>query len=159
MASQGHFYGSESGGKLYKIYVTDGALCGAKVAGQIYDEQTARVVTMQFGLLGMLLGGIYAKRAIKKREATEANYDAMEAGGPPFLTADKVNFSLGPAKISKIEINGKRKGVKNMLKSQAAMEVQLADGKKRRFMLVGDQNIEYIRNLVSKIVPATSIVE
>lgn len=159
MASQGHFYGMESGGKLYKIYVTDGALCGAKVAGQIYDEQTARMVTMQFGLLGIILGGIYAKRAIKKREETEAKYDAMEAGGPPFLTADKVNFSLGPAAISKIEINGKRSGIKNVLKSQAALEMQLATGKKRKFILIGDQNIEYIRNLVSKIVPATSIVE
>jgi hypothetical protein len=159
MASQGHFYGMEGGTKLYKIYVTDGALCGAKVAGQIHDEKSARVITMQFGLLGMLLGNIYAKRAVKKREETEASYDAMEAGGPPFLTADKVNFSLGPAKISKIEINGKRKGVKNILKSEPALEMQLADGKKRKFMLIGDQNIEYIRNLVSKVVPATSIVE
>lgn len=159
MTSRGHFYGSEGGAKLYKIYVTEGALCGAKIAGRVYDDKTALVVAGQFGLLGMIASAIIAKKAKKKRAVEEAKYDAMEAGGPPFLTSDVANFSLGQMAISKIEINGKRKGMKNMLKSEPALEMHSSDGKKRKFILIADQNIEYISGLVSKIVPATSIVE
>lgn len=159
MASLGYFYGMESGGKLYKVYVTEGALCGAKVAGQVYDAKSAHMMTFHFGLLGMLFNKKVGAHYAKKREEAEAKFDAMEAGGPVFLTADKANFSLGQSAIARIEINPKRTGLKNMLKSEAGVEVHLSDGKKRRFVLIGEQNVEYISSLLTRVVPSTTLVE
>lgn len=159
MASPGHFYGMESGNKLYKIYVTEGAICGAKVAGNVYDAKSAHMLTFHFGLLGMLLNKKVGAHYTKKRAEAEAKFDAMEAGGPIFLGADKANFSLGQAAMTRIEINPKRTGLKNMLKSEAGVDVHLSGGKKRRFVLIEEQNVEYIRNLLARVVPNATVVD
>lgn len=159
MPSQGHFYGMESGNKLYKVYVTESALCGAKIAGSVYDAKSAHMVTFHFGLLGMLFNKVIGAKYAKKRLEAEAKFDAMETGGPIFLGADKANFSLGQSAIARIEINPRRTGLKNMLKSEPGVDVYLSDGKKRRFALIEEQNVEYIRNLLARVVPSTTLVE
>ena len=159
MQTYGYFYGLENSNGLYKIYVTEGSLCGAKVAGSIYDEATARQITYHFGLLGMLFHKKVAASYIRKRQEKEKEYDQMEPGSQSFLNADKVNFSLGSGGITRAVVNHKRSGLKNILQSSPAVELHLTDGKKRRFVLIGDQSADYVRNLIVRVIPNVEIVE
>lgn len=158
MPALGFFYGLE-GNKLYKVYVTEGALCGAKVASNIYDEATARATTVHFGLLGLLLSRKIARDTLRKRAEKEALYDATEPGGPTFMTTDKANFSLGSAGITRIVVNEKKSGLKALLNGGAGVEVHTAEGKKRRFVLIGDQNPGYVKNLIARSYSTVELAE
>ena len=82
MKTYGHFYGFEQAalkGGLFKIYVIEGALCGAKIAGAVYDEATARGTMVHFGLLGWALSKWVGKRAAA---ACDEQRDAL--AGLPF---------------------------------------------------------------------------
>ena len=137
---------------LYKIYVGEGALHGAKVAGVVYDEPSARIVTMHFGLLGFLIGKWLGKRAVTKREAKERSYDGLEPGSQSFLAIDKANFSLGVAQITKARVYVPQGFMAKLGDKTIVCELSLLDGSKRIFGLVGETGPERVRGLLAKVV-------
>jgi hypothetical protein len=155
------FYGLE-GNKLYKIYVGDMAFNAARIASGPYNEQTARArYSATGGLLGALIGMLVAKMVIKKilakRAELEAKYDAMAPGSPPFREADKSNFVINASDVLGAIIWPKPSGIKGAFWQGPVLEFSLGTGKKRKFILVENQNLEFIKNLVAGVVTNTRL--
>jgi hypothetical protein len=136
---------------LYKIYVENGVLHGAKLAGVIYDEASARAVTMSGGLLGFALGQWMGKRAMKKRDAQELAVDALTPGSPSFLAADKSNFTLSSAQMSRVRVFMPQGLMAKLGDKSIAFEITLSNGSKRYFSLVGETDPERVRTLLAKV--------
>ncbi len=152
------FYGLE-GSNLFKIYVSDVALHGAKVGTNVYNEQTARAMTMHFGLIGYFIGKSMAKKAVQKRADNEAKYDAFEPGSPPFREGDKANFSLAGSDVQSAVLTPKPTGLKGAFSGGPMLELQLAGGKKRKFLLIENQNLPFIKNLIARPIPMATLSE
>ena len=150
------FYGLE-GSKLFKIYVDEMAFHGAKVGTNVYNEATARAIYGQFGILGFFLARSAAKKAIASRAALEAKYDALSPGSPPFREGDKANFALNGSEITSALVKPKAAGLKGAFSGGPMVEFSLANGKKRKFSLIEDQNVAFVKNLVTRVVPNTQL--
>ena len=146
------FYGLE-GANLYKIYVSEMALNGARVGSNVYDAQTARAMTVHFGILGWFIGSQMAKKAVRTRAEAETKYDALEPGSPPFREGHKANFSLAGSEIQSAIITPKAGGIKGAFSAGPLLELGVAGGKKRKFLLIEDQNLANIKTLLSRLVP------
>jgi hypothetical protein len=143
--------------RFYKIFVTERAICGAWVAGQYYDEQSAQGQLMATGgLLGLLLSP-FIKRWIRQRHEREQRYEAIDPDGPDFLTADRRNFRLARLDIAGVVIKPKAKISMHHWAAGNRLEINMADGTKMRFILVGDQEAEQVRALLARIVPSVEI--
>lgn len=151
-----YFYGLE-GRNLFKIYADEMAFHGAKVGTNIYDEKTARAIYGQFGIIGFFLARSAAKKVAAKRAGEEAKYDAPAPGSPPFREGDKANFSLPGSDVLNATIKPKATGIKGAFSGGASVEFALASGKKRKFVLIEDQNVQFVKNLVARVVPNTQL--
>lgn len=159
MPASGQFYARETRGvsdNFYKVYVTEGALCGAKLAGAVYDEASARMVTIHFGLLGFLMARWIGKRAVRGREQKEKQYDAMEPGSPTFMTADKANFSIGSSQIQGAKVFFP-KGFLAKANPGIILELALLDGKKRTFSVIGEPSPQHVRDIIARTVPNVEV--
>jgi hypothetical protein len=120
-------YVSNSADNIYRIYARAGDLFFINVGGL---NATTKVITSQFGLIGMLIAASLAKRA-KRR--TEAILQSLEAQDPEYvLSRDKTSFKVYVPEISESTIeppsffamHGKQAG---------SWSFKLRDGKKHRF--------------------------
>ncbi|PQV62879.1 hypothetical protein B1R32_11919 [Abditibacterium utsteinense] len=150
------FYGLE-GNKLFKIYADEMTLHGAKIGTNVYDEKTARAIYGQFGLIGFFMARSAAKKTVAKRLEQETKYDALAPGSPPFREGDKANFSLSSGDVLSALVKPKATGIKGAFSGGASIEFSLSNGKKRRFLLIEDQNVQFVKNLVSRVVPNTQL--
>ncbi|RYG64827.1 hypothetical protein EON80_18495 [bacterium] len=156
MSKNNYFYGLE-GRNLFKIYAADLALNGAKIGSNIYNEQSARAAYGHQGLIGFFLARIVAKKVVAKRIEQEAKYDALEPGSPPFREGDKANFVLNGSEVLDATVKPKATGFKGAFSAGATIEFKLSTGKKRKFLLIEDQNVTFVKNLVSGVVPNTQV--
>ena len=150
--AQNFFYGLE-GSNLFKIYVSDMALNGARVGSNVYNEQSARAMTVHFGLLGFLMGRFIAKKAVKDRAAAEEKYQSLEPGSPPFREAHKANFSLAGSEIQSAVIKPKATGFKGAFSAGPMLELGVAGGKTRKFLIIEEQNLNSIKTLLARPLP------
>ncbi len=143
--------------RFYKVFVTERAICGAWVAGQYYDRQSAQgQLVATTGLLGLLLSPLI-KRWIRQRQEREQHYETIDPDGPDFLTADKRNFRLARLDIAGALIKPKPKMSMRPWAKGNRLEINMADGTKMQFILVGDQDAEHVRALLARIVPSVEI--
>lgn len=145
------FYGLE-GSNLFKIYVADMALNGARISSNVYNEQTARAGMAHFGLLGWAIGSAMGKKAVRTRQESEAKYDALAPGSPPFREGHKANFSLAGSDVQMATITPKPTGFKGAFSAGPMLELVVAGGKKRKFILIENQNLGFVRNLLATVV-------
>lgn len=137
---------------LYKIYVTETALCGAVVAGKYASETSARALRYADSKLSKTL---YA--CIKSREENIRYYDATEIGGPVFLSGNRANFSIGPALIERTSIRPLHWFSKIMTQGTdrfGNLYLFPRDGRKRHFALFGEQDIDIIADMLRPIMPS-----
>ncbi len=159
MNTQDNFFYGLEGSNLFKIYVSDVALHGAKVGTNIYNEETSRAMTIHFGLLGYFIGKQVAKKAVQKRADNEARYAALEPGSPPFREGDKANFSLSGSEVQSAVLTPKPTGFKGAFSGGPTLELQLAGGKKRKFLIIENQNLPFIKNLLARPIPTAMLSE
>jgi len=152
------FYGLE-GSNLFKIYVDDVSLHGARIGSNVYNAETARATTMQFGLLGWFIGSQIAKRAVKNRAEAEAKYDALPPGSPLFREGHKANFSLSSGEVQSAAVTPKPGGFKGAFSAGPTLELLVSGGKKRKFVLIENQNLAFVKNLLSRPIPMTTMNE
>ena len=156
MPSTDFFYALE-GKSLYKCFVTDKALSGAKVASNMYDDNSVTPYYGAFGLLGLILGRMAAKRVKRKRDEKESLYDTIEPGSQTFLAADKANFSWTGFSISQVIAREKASGIKAVVRPFPLLQVNLTDGTQRKFVLVNLKAPDSVMELITKITPNVSV--
>jgi len=150
------FYGLE-GSNLFKIYADDVSLHGARIASNVYNAETARAGAIHFGVIGWIISAQMAKRAVKKRAEAEAKYDALPPGSPLFREGHKANFSLSGGEVQSAVISPKPGGFKGAFSSGPTLELLVTGGKKRKFLLIENQNLAFIKNLLSRPIPMTTL--
>jgi len=152
------FYGLE-GRNLFKIYADDVSLHGARIASNVYNAETARAGSIHFGILGWIIAAQMAKRAVKNRAEAEAKYDALPPGSPLFREGHKANFSLSSGEVQSAVVTPKAGGFKGAFSAGPTLELLVSGGKKRKFILIENQNLAFIKNLLSRPIPMTTMGE
>lgn len=138
--------------RLYRIYVTSDRLCGAYVAGQIYDERSASIQLQSSYLF--LRGRV--QRSLQRRKDREERYDTMDPTDGAFLAEDSRNFHIYRNHVIKITVNRKRSlwTAYNV----GTVNIELGDGRIQRFILVGDHDADAITETLRAFFPDTDAV-
>ena len=129
---------------FYKIYVTRDAPCGAVIAGQVADVESADL---------QLVTPSMAKRALSDHEQLEARYDVIDPNSPEFLALDKRNFQLTGPMIEKVQLRAKKHWWTATLPNSGTMEIFPRDQRKKWFVLYGHQYVEAIAQLLRTTSP------
>jgi hypothetical protein len=123
--------------RFYKIFVARGLLCGARVAGQVYDAEVAALIPA--------LGHLLAKRA-----RLEDLYDSADVTGEGFLTRDSANFRLEASAIESAEFRARRSWWTGGLPNLGSLKLRLEDGTHRKFILAARQDLSRIKSLLAQ---------
>lgn len=146
------FYGLQprwlGGDHLYHIFITSRAFCGAKVAGQFYDEQSAETQLNPLGILAVPI----IKRLLRKRKEKSRIYDSIDPMSSAFLEADKNNFRILKEEVRHILINRKRSWWTASTPNSGTIKFVMLDGKTRKFILIGIQDVLQIKVSAKKLV-------
>jgi hypothetical protein len=137
--------------RLYRVYVCEAALAGAYVAGQIYDEPSAAVQLQQ---LGPLVSPIVRGRLARRHER-EMRYDGLDPFGADMLAQDPRNFHLPRTEVVRARFRRSRSLWTAF--NVGSVELELQDGTKRRFILVGDQDPDTVFGLVREFDPRVEL--
>lgn len=138
--------------RLYKIYVATDCLCGAYIAGQVYDQDSATANLQNFCLLFRRS----VNRSFQRREDREARYEGMDPTSREFLAQDNRNFHIRRREVIDITVNRRRSlWTPNNI---GIVNIELRDGKLRRFILVGDQDADAIAKTLRLFHPETTAV-
>lgn len=146
------FYGLQprwlGGDRLYHIFITSRAFCGAKVAGQFYDEQSAETELNQLGTLAVPI----IQQLLCNLEEKIRIYDAIDPMSSAFLEADKTNFRILKEEVRHILINRKRSWWTASTPNSGTIKFVMLDGKTRKFILIGIQDVLQIKASAKKLV-------
>jgi hypothetical protein len=112
--------------RFYKIFVSKNALYGVKIAGQIFDEQSA---DSQIPFLIYILLRPWIKGLIKKRYDNEELYRDIDLSNKKFLEMDKHNFMYDTHSVYEIKLNNK-KSLHTYGQNNGILEIHMRDGKK-----------------------------
>ena len=142
-----HFIAMEYKGMsncIYKVYVTDSLIFGAKVNGYI-------TVQPNYGI-----GKSIPKEKMHDPESyvdkTMDKYDSLLSNHSAFLSEDKNNFIIQKSDIKRVYHNPKQKGGMGYYPHAGRIEIETIktpENRKgdRELILVGDQNPELVLNL------------
>lgn len=149
------FYGLEprwlTWDRLYMVIVTRDALSGAWIAGQLYDHTAARLQLQQAYLF---LGG-WVRRKLGQRAVREQEYERMDPLSSDFLNRDRRNFCIFNKQILNITVNRKRSLW--AAHSVGTVNVSLATGETKKFILIAGQDPDQVAEMLRRIHPATRI--
>jgi hypothetical protein len=128
--------------RLYRIYMSNGAIAAAYVAGEVYDARSARV---QLQGLYPFLSSVVTRR-LTARKRREAFYDRTDPWSADFLLADPRNFRITRSEVlrSRMRRNRSLWTPDNL----GSWELEMVDGKTRRFIVIGGQDQERICELL-----------
>tara|TARA_R110001592_G_scaffold27741_9_gene102502 strand:+ start:45463 stop:46179 length:717 start_codon:yes stop_codon:yes gene_type:complete len=135
----------------YRIYLMPDRLCGAYIAGQIFDEQSAAIQLQTF----YLFFRYFVKRTLKKRKDREARYDSMDLTENSILQEDDRNFHIDRRQVVSIAVNRKHSFWTPI--NVGTVKIELTDGSVRRFILIQHQNADQIAKELSLFSPDTDI--
>lgn len=146
------FYGLQprwlGGDRLYHIFIASRAFCGAKVVGQFYDLESAETQLNQLGPLADPL----IQQALCNLEEKIRIYDDIDPMSSAFLEADKTNFRILKEEVRRILINRKKSLWTASTPNSGTIKFVMRDGKTRKFILIGNQDVLQIKASVRKLV-------
>lgn len=122
--------------RSFLVIVTKNAICGAKMFGVVGSPRTAI--------------GAYKWRDPRNfiNRKTLEKYRSIDPESPAFLNIDKVNFQTPCNNVKGIGFTSRKKSSMGGVPHSGSLFVQLADGRKREFILLGDQDGEEIERLI-----------
>lgn len=150
------FYGLEpkwvSSDRLFKIYITGDALYGAYVAGQFYDAEIAAAVLSVFYFV--FYGRI--QRGIRRRHELGRLYDRVVHTPAELLAQDERNFCIQRTDLFAMTLRRRRSLWTP--DNRGALHVELADGSRRRFLLVEKQDPDRVAVLLERFWPTLEVL-
>jgi hypothetical protein len=150
MTNKRYFYGLQprwlGGDRLYQIFITSRAFCGAQVGGQFYDEQSSRFLLKQLGILAIILDTPIINWVRHKREESKRIYDAIDPMSPSFLNENKNNFHIFREEVHRIVIDNGRSWWTGGAPNSGIIKFALVNGKSKKFILIGNQDLWQIES-------------
>jgi hypothetical protein len=146
---------------LYKIYAKNDVIFGAKLAGEIFDEESTDMFFYNYlgnSLLGDLIEWLlkrffseWVKNKIKKRYELEAYYSDCEFDITTFLNKGKANFVLDKCYIKKVKIFMKRVSFHPLYTNEGTIVIETNQVKPMKFVVIGKQSIRDIARIFSDL--------
>jgi hypothetical protein len=146
---------------LYKIYAKDDTIFGAKLSGEIFDEESANTVFDTYagnGLLSFLIEWLFkpsfsrwANNKIKKRYELEEYYNTFEFDVNTFLNKDKGNFAFNKCDIEKVKIFTKRASFATLYRNEGTIVIETNQVRPMKFVVIGMQSMRYIARIFSDL--------
>lgn len=134
--------------RLYRVYVSDQALAGAYIAGQVYDEATAALTFQQFTpLLSRRI-----RRIVDRRRERETFYDSIDPFSTRFLELDPRNFRIAREEVIRTRFKLDRSLWSPI--NSGVVEIEMIDGGVRRFILIGEHENDDILELIKRFDPS-----
>ncbi|MCL4216468.1 MAG: hypothetical protein KJ052_05625 [Candidatus Hydrogenedentes bacterium] len=90
------FYASEMklvANRFYKVYVAHNVLCGAYIAGHVFNETNRQNLARSMGIV-VPLSNLWLQRYVEKRYAREKEADAIDPVSADFMALHKYNFQF-----------------------------------------------------------------
>ncbi|MGD8453373.1 MAG: hypothetical protein PVJ57_16295 [Phycisphaerae bacterium] len=143
--------------RLYRIFITRQAICGAWVAGQFHSRESAQqVLVVTLGLLSFLARPL-VNRWLRKREEREQFYDALDPDGAEFLEADKRNFRLLPMDIDGVTITQKKKFSGHGVRGPR-LTITRSDGKALKLVVLPEHEPQIVHTALCRLIPGAELV-
>lgn len=172
--------------RLYKVYVHDSGLYGARIGGQFSDPRAMDsilyvIVFVSFAavftglwdrgpaVLGpsiIILTPVLAlyyllkrwfRGRFESREKMEEEYDAMDLQSKEFLTRDRSNFVIGADEIKQVRIKTNSLWASVWQGANSHLEVELKDGPARKFVIIDELSPEELKNNLSAVTSSVII--
>ncbi len=125
--------------RSYAVVVKKNAICGAKVFGAVGSPRNA---------IGAYLWS--DPRNFISRKTLET-YNAVDPESTAFLAVDKVNFQIPCASVQGVGFTSRKKMSMGGVPHSGSLFVHLTDGRKREFILLGNQTGEEVERLVLSV--------
>ena len=130
---------------IYKVYVNDSLILGAKVNGYITTEGS-------FGIGKTIPKGVMHSPEAYVDSAIDIKYKNLLPDNDSFLNADKDNFIIRKTDITKVYLNPKKKFGMGYYPQSGRIEIETGKTKENRkgnreFILVGDQDPNAVLSL------------
>ncbi len=133
--------------RLYRIYISAQRLAGAYIAGQFYDQRSARLQLQQV-CAGMRHT---VERWLRERQEREFVYSRIDVFAPELLQLDARNFHIQRQDVHKLLINWRRSLWTAV--NSGKLTITDAYGQRRRFVLVGEQAPEELLAILREFCP------
>lgn len=141
-----------SSDRLYKIYIIGDALYGASIAGQFYDAEIAATT------LSVLYFFMHRRiqRGIRRRRELERLYDRLVHTPTELLAQDARNFCAERTNLFAMTLRRRRSLWTP--DNRGSLHIELADGSKRRFLLVEKQDPARVAAMLQPFWPTLEIL-
>ncbi|WP_163536182.1 hypothetical protein [Gracilibacillus sp. YIM 98692] len=140
----------------YKIFITETDFRGAKIAGQLMDEESVEVHFNFRGLLGVALSIVlerWAYKFVKLRYKTEKWYDEkIDIMDGKFLSVDKANFSYLPETIESVKIKRKSNFHTGFVNNSGVIEFYINDGSREKYIIYPIQDMDEIKENIAALI-------
>lgn len=151
-----------SGDRVYRIYVTDTAFCGARVAGQFFDMNFYAPQLLAAADIFAFLLAPFMKKKVEKAERSRdeliAFYDSVAPGSAEFLGAHEHNFCIPKQDVERILISRKKSRWMAGYPHTGSLVFKLRGGKSKRFIVLGDQDVLHIQFYLKRLVTNSEFV-
>ena len=130
--------------RSYALMVTKNTVCGAKVLGVISSPVT--------------VSGVYKWKDPRNfiAQKTIDKYRSIDPESPAFLNVNKDNFQIPCSSIKGIGFTSRKKMSMGGVSHSGSLFIQLENGRKREFILLGNQKGEEIERLIFSVCPSAS---
>jgi Zn-dependent protease with chaperone function len=122
--------------RTYRVIVTEGAICGARVRGIMGSPTLAP-------------GEAWLDPEFYPDPKLESKYRDLEPGSAEFLEADAANFRYDGGEIAAVEFTPRKKWGMGNIPSSGRIILRLQGGARRELILVGQQNGAAIRDALA----------
>ena len=120
--------------RFFKIFAQPGLLCGARVAGQFYDRDSAyRQLVAPAQVFAPLMARL-ADRLVQTREQEERTIDGLPPESVEFLRRNAPNFQLPVNAVRQVTFEKKRSWW--TARNHGRMDLLLHSRRRIRFLLV-----------------------
>ena len=130
--------------RTFAVVVTRNSIQGAKM----------------FGTVGSPRGGFSAAMWRDPRNfvdpKTRAKYEGVDPESPPFLSIHKDNFRIPCTQVREIRFSSRKKFSMGGIPHSGSLLVTTTDGKKREFILLGQQDGPNIQSRLLALCPTAS---
>ena len=138
--------------RLYMIFVTRDALRGVYIAGQIYDDISAKAQLQQ--LYPFLHS--WVRQTLARRAEREEKYKALLMRSTECLSVDHRNFELRNTQLLEVTVHWRR-GVLTR-GGIGTLTILDAIGRRRKLILTRNQDAEVINNSLEAFFPPTKFI-
>ncbi|GMW02281.1 MAG: hypothetical protein AMXMBFR84_34170 [Candidatus Hydrogenedentota bacterium] len=153
------FYGVEgrqfTPNRFYKVYLSKESMMLARLAGQIFDSESASTLAAQGQIFAPLLF-LYFNRLVRRRTENELKYDDMDLMSDRFLAEDSRNLRIPYRNLINVQMVPKRNAGAKLWaghSTQGYLDITDMHGKRRRLYLTEPIDPSLTHTMIKEFIP------